>query len=52
MLEWINPEYAELAAAYRELEEQSKVADVPGVRAFVVPPASEVAALPKGGALP
>lgn len=39
MTDWINPEYRELVAAYRELEEQPEAAGLPGIRAFVVPPA-------------
>jgi hypothetical protein len=39
MLDWINPEYVELVAVYRQLEEQPEAAGLPGVRAFVVPAA-------------
>lgn len=41
MVEWINPEHAELVAAYRELEEQPEAAGLPGIRGFVIPAADK-----------
>jgi hypothetical protein len=39
MLDWINPEYDDLVAAYREYEQRPEAAEHPDFRGFVIPAA-------------